>query len=38
MRAVENNMTVRVGLTHSAPLSVDTEDDLKKVEKEIEML
>ena len=38
MRAVENNMTVRVGLTHSAPLSVDTEDDLKKVEKEMKIL
>ena len=35
MRAMENNMIVKVGLTHSMPLSVDTEEDLKKVEKEI---
>ena len=38
MRAMENNMIVRVGLTHSVPLSIDTEEDLKKVEKEMEIL
>ena len=27
MRAMENNMIVKVGLTHSMPLSVDTEPD-----------
>ena len=36
MRAMENNMIVKVGLTHSMPLSVDTEEDLKKVKKEME--
>ena len=38
MRAMENNMIVKVGLTHSMPLSVDTEEDLKKVKKEMEKL
>ena len=36
MRAMENNMVIKVGLTHSMPLSVDTESDLKKVKKEME--
>tara|TARA_B100000686_G_scaffold144802_1_gene152243 strand:+ start:12 stop:743 length:732 start_codon:yes stop_codon:yes gene_type:complete len=36
MRAMENNMLIKVGLTHSMPLSVDTEEDLKKVGKEME--
>ena len=36
MRAMENNMIVKVGLTNSMPLSVDTEEDLKKVKKEME--
>jgi len=31
MRAMENNMTVKVGLSDSTPLSVDTELELKKV-------
>ena len=38
MRAMENNMIVKVGLTNSMPLSVDTEEDLKKVKKEMEKL
>ena len=38
MRAMENNMVVKVGLTHSMPLSVDTEEDLRKVRKEMEKL
>ena len=38
MRAIENNMVVKVGLTHSMPLSVDTEEDLRKVKKEMEKL
>ena len=38
MRAMENNMLVKVGLTHSMPLSVDTEEDLRKVRKEMEKL
>ena len=38
MRAVENNMVVKVGLTHSMPLSIDTEEDFKKVKKEMEKL
>ncbi len=36
MRAMENNMIIKVGRTDSIPLSVDTEDDLKKVKKEME--
>ena len=31
MRAMENNLIVKVGLCNSAPLGVDTEEDLKKV-------
>ena len=38
MRAMENNMLVKVGLAHSMPLSVDTEEDLRKVRKEMEKL
>ena len=38
MRAMENNMVVKVGLTHSTPLSVDTEEDLAKVKKDMEKL
>ncbi len=38
MRAMENNMVVKVGLTHSTPLSVDTEADLAKVKKDMEKL
>ena len=35
MRALENGMIIRVGKTNSIPLSVDTEDDLKKISKEM---
>ena len=38
MRAMENNMIIKVGLTDSMPLSVDTEEDFKKVKKEMEKL
>ena len=38
MRAMENNMVIKVGMAHSMPLSVDTEEDLKKVRKEMEKL
>jgi len=38
MRAMENNMIVKAGLTFSMPLSVDTEEDLKKVKKEMKKL
>ena len=35
MRALENNMIIKVGLSDSIPLSVDTEEDLIKVSKEM---
>ena len=35
MRALENNMTVKVGLSDSIPLGVDTEEDLAKVKEEM---
>ena len=35
MRAMENNLIIKVGLCDSAPLSVDTEEDLIKVTKEM---
>ncbi len=35
MRALENNMIVRVGLSNSTPLGVDTSEDLKKVMEEM---
>jgi CMP-2-keto-3-deoxyoctulosonic acid synthetase len=35
MRAVENNLILKVGLSDSKPLSVDTEKDLKKIIKEM---
>jgi len=35
MRAMENKMVIKVGLTHFMPLSVDTKEDLIKVKKEI---
>ena len=31
-------MIIKVGLTHSMPLSVDTEEDLQKIKKEMEKL
>ena len=38
MRAMENNLTIKVGLSDSLPLSVDTELDLKKVTEEMSKL
>ena len=38
MRAMENNMVVKVGMSNSMPLSVDTEEDLRKVKKEMKKL
>ena len=38
MRAMENNLIVKVGLCDSKPLGVDTEEDLVKVSKEIKFL
>ena len=38
MRALENNLIIKVGLSDSLPLSVDTEEDLEKVTKEMKML
>ena len=35
MRAMENNLIIKVGLYDSLPLSVDTEEDLAKVSKEM---
>jgi len=36
MRVLENKMKIHVGYTNSNPLSIDTEDDLKKVKKVME--
>ena len=33
MRAMENNMSIKVGLSESIPLSVDVPEDLKKIEE-----
>jgi len=38
MRAMENNLIVKVGLSDSTPLGVDTEDDLRKVTKEMSQI
>ena len=35
---MENNMLIKVGMTNSMPLSVDTKQDLEKVKKEMEKL
>ncbi len=35
MRAMENNLVIKVGLCDSVPLGVDTEEDLIKVSKEM---
>ena len=35
MRAIENNLVIKVGLCNSSPLGVDTEEDLTKVRKEM---
>ena len=37
MRAMENNMIIKVGLSDSVPLSVDTEEDLIKVSKKMNL-
>ena len=36
MRAFENNMKIHVGLVNSIPLSVDTEEDLQEIKKNME--
>ena len=36
LRALENNMTIDVGFINSYPLSVDTENDFKKIKKIME--
>ena len=38
MRALENNLIIKVGLSNTLPLSVDTEEDLAEVTKEMKML
>ena len=38
MRAIENNMSINVGLSYSNPLSIDTQDDLEKMKKEMKKL
>tara|TARA_Y100001970_G_C14164897_1_gene820702 strand:+ start:49 stop:783 length:735 start_codon:yes stop_codon:yes gene_type:complete len=38
MRAMENNMIVKVGLSNSLPLSVDTKEDLIEVSKKMDHL
>tara|TARA_Y100000590_G_scaffold426716_1_gene536117 strand:- start:627 stop:1364 length:738 start_codon:yes stop_codon:yes gene_type:complete len=38
MRAMENNLIIKVGLCDSKPLGVDTEQDLIKVSKEMNLL
>ncbi len=35
MRAMENDLVIKVGLWNSTPLGVDTENDLIKVSKEM---
>ena len=37
MRAMENEMIVKAGLSNSAPLGVDTQQDLKKVSEEMNL-
>ena len=37
MRAIENNMVIKVGLSNITPLGVDTESDLKKITKEMNL-
>ena len=33
LRALDNNMKIHVGYTSSPPLSIDTEEDLKNIQK-----
>jgi len=35
MRAMENNLLIKVGLSESTPIGIDTEKDIKKIMKEI---
>jgi 3-deoxy-manno-octulosonate cytidylyltransferase (CMP-KDO synthetase) len=35
LRAMENNLVIKVGLSDSTPLGVDTEEDLKKISDEM---
>ncbi len=37
MRALENNIEIKVGLSDSTPLSVDTENDLEKIKKDMNL-
>jgi len=38
MRALENNLIIKVGLSDSLPLGIDTEEDLEKISKEMKLL
>ena len=38
MRAMENNMIIKVALSDSVPLGVDTEESLKKVSEEMKKI
>ena len=38
MRAMENKISIKVGLSESIPLSVDVPEDLKKISKEMKLL
>ena len=38
LRALENNLIIKVGLSDSLPLGVDKEEDLKKISKEMKLL
>ena len=38
MRALENNLIIKVGLSDSLPLSVDTEKDLEKISNEMKLV
>ena len=35
MRAMENNLIIKVALCDSTPLGIDTQEDLLKVQKEM---
>ena len=37
MRALENNLVIKVGLSDSSPLGVDTKEDLEKISKEMKL-
>ena len=37
MRALENNLIIKVGLSDSSPLGVDTKEDLEKISKEMKL-